>query len=300
MSLLVRTVSCATLVAATLGVSSAANAAFNIVSGGSKLWYSDVPTMTQKTGGFQLSPTGSQFGNNWMTKNHWYVRAGSVNGVRIFSDLDTPVESISGNTATDTWTNAGPGTSGGGSRFNAVLTTTLNEVVAGSSLTVSQKLVFSNPSNAPGAVTFNIFNITSGRINATTNATVGLVNAGDPTNYRYVASGGNPSSSTTPYIDVRSPSAAKYQLGADSTMQALLGTGSVPSAGPITNLNNTGSPSTGATESGVLQWTVTLFPGDSTTIFLGLGINTPAPVPAPGSAVVLGAFGLLAQRRRRA
>ena len=266
--------------ASILAASVAALGAFNISSGASsKLWYSDVPTISQKSGGFQLSPTASQFGNNWMAKNHWYIRAGSVSGTRIFSDLDSPVESTSGNTATDTWTNAGPGTNGGGQRFTAVLTTTLNEVVAGASLTVTQKLVLTNPANAPGPVTYNLFNITSARINATSGATGGLVNAGDPTHYRYVATGGDPTTTTLPYIDVLSQTASKYQLGADSTMQALLGTGSIPSAGPITDLNNTGSPSNNPFESGILQWTITLNPGESTTINLGIGVNTLAPAP---------------------
>ena len=76
-------------------------------------------------------------------------------------------------------------------------------------------------------------------------------------------------------VEVHSRDVAEHEQG---DHRGVSGSAS-DSAGPITDLNNTGSPSNNPFESGILQWTITLNPGESTTINLGIGVNTLAPAP---------------------
>lgn len=255
-----------------------ASAAGTITSGTAS--YNSVGTWSSTTSGNGTFITGTGISDQ-LFKNTWYYRTPSNNQNRFFSSLDTPTEVWSGNTATITYTNAGPGAAGV-ERFNAVFTLTITQTGAGAAR-VDTKLVFTNTNST--AKTYQVFNLVDMDLNATaTNDTISML-AGSG---NQIAKSTDASASNIGYH--AGYGATRYYAGLATGAQSAIGSGS-------SNLGNVAGPSTGDVGS-AFQWELALGAGQSATIYASFAINT-NPVPTPGAAALLGLAGVVAGRRRR-
>jgi hypothetical protein len=246
-----------------------------ITNGNASLNLIDTLFSSNLGNGTLLTDTGA---SDQLYQYCWYYRTPNNNQNRYFGYYDTPTTSYVGNTLTATWTNAGPGSSGV-ERFNANMVLKLYDGALANQVQVTCDMTITNP-NA-GTVTYQFFNITDLDLNSTaTNDIVQITNT-NAVRGTYTESG------SANYAETLGIGAAMYQAGSASTIRGYFNGGAL-------NLNNSVGPYTG---DGAIahQWTVTLAPGQSTTLRSGFSINA-AAIPEPAS---LAMFALLALLRRR-
>lgn len=211
---------------------------------------------------------------------NWYYRTQFNNTNRLFSSLDTPSEVYSGDTATITYTNAGPGPAGQ-ERFNAAFSIKLIDGANPGEAVVLTQLDFTNAATSPR--TFQLFNLVDLDIaGSAANDTVQITDSGE-VRARFTESvSGN-------YGEALGVGATAYQVGAGSTLRSLLGSGAA-------NLNNSVGPFSGD-GAAAFQWTLTLDPGQTVSITSSFSLNTPA-IPEPATFGLLGLAALSLLRRR--
>lgn len=265
--------------AAALLLATGANAAINISNNGST--YSTFAAWSSAASGDGTFTTSGGPGDQ-LFKNSWYVRTQFNNTNRLFSSLDTPAESSVGNTATITYpNNSGPG-SNGTERWNAQFRVTI-EGLGTNSARVNTVLTFSAAANNSGTRTYQLFNLVDFDLNATAVNDAVAYNSGLSA-FRYTeAANGN-------YAEHAGYGATQVQTSSGSSLRTLLNSGSG-------NLNGTQNAAA-ADNASAFQWTLTLAPGETRTIYASFAINA-ATVPAPGALALIGLGGLVAGRRRR-
>jgi hypothetical protein len=264
------------MASAIAGLASVASAA-TITSGTASYQFIDPWSSSTSGNGAFITGTGV---TDQLFKNTWYYRTPNNNQNRFFSSLDTPTQSVSGDTALITYTNAGPGVAGF-ERFNAQFRVKITQTGAAAAR-VDTKLTFSNASTATR--TFQIFNLVD--LDLQTAAGDGI--AMEPGSSNQIAKYTD-SSGTVGYHAGYASNA--YNIGPASSVQSQIGTGSG-------NLSSTTLAGASTDKGSAFQWTVTLAAGQSIDIYSSFSINT-LPVPTPGSLALLGMGGLVAARRRR-
>jgi hypothetical protein len=213
----------------------------------------------------------------------WYYRTANNNQNSYFSKIDTPSEVYAGNHATISYRNAGPGVAGF-ERFDADISVTLADGDAPGRAGVVSSLVFKNVSNQ--ANTFQLFSLVDMDIGGVNNAANNIVELVDPAAIRARISDKNSDN----YGEVYGSSPSRFEIGSGSTLRSKLTGGSF-------DLDNDPTIDSGDVAVGY-QWSVTLAPGESVTLWTGFAFNQTA-VPAPGSVVLAGIVGLTGSRRRR-
>lgn len=220
--------------------------------------------------------TGSGISDQ-LFKNTWYYRTQGNNQNRVFSSIDSPTVSTSGDTATISYSNAGPGVAGL-ERFNAVFTVKIVQVASGQAR-VDTRLRFTASAANTSTRTYQIFNLVDLDLIGGSNA-IAIQPGNELARY-----------STSSNVGWHAGyGATRWTTGSGSNVQSAIGSGS-------NNLSSSALATT-ADVASAFQWTLTLAPGQSADIYASFAINTNA-VPAPGSLVLAGLGGLLAARRRR-
>ncbi len=213
---------------------------------------------------------------------NWSYRplsAGST-GIRGFSFLESPVVAASGNTATFTWSNNGPGPVGQ-SRFSAVLTLVLTDGAVPGYATVNATMAFTAATSNTGPTSWSLFNGLDFDVQGLSTDTV-VVNDTSAVEFTQT------DVPTGIFAKAQGFGANRYQVGGSSTIRNLL------TGGGLTNLNNTASAASGD-NAGAFQWDFSLQPGETKTIQSAFLV-----APAPGAVTLMGVAGLVAARRRRA
>jgi hypothetical protein len=248
-----------------------------VTGGNASLTLVGTPALdAQSFGNFVTDPGGP----DWLFRLSWSYRTPLNNTNRVFSSLDAPAESYTGDTATLTYTNAGP-SAAGQERFNAVLTM---QVIDGATPGVAGALqtlrLTASPANA-GPVTYQIFNMIDADANGVPQPNVASVDASglavitDPASAQFMTFFGQ--------------GAARVEVAPGGGLFAKV-------SGGAADLSNAVGPVTGDVGA-AFQWTVTLAPGATATIVSGFGVNVVVPAPAPAGALL--ALATLAARRRR-
>lgn len=212
-----------------------------------------------------------------MYKYTWYYRTPNNNQNRYFSYFDSPSTTETGNTATATYTNAGPGPSGV-ERFNADFNFDLADGAPGAA-GMDTTVVITNPNSAP--VTYNFFVLIDMDLRGTVTDDTASQLSPEP-RFRFDDGG------TGTYGEAVGLGATRYEVGSGSTLRNKLNGGSA-------DLSNTMAAGPGDLAA-AFQWTVTLAPQESTTLVAGFAINQ-AAIPEPATLLLLG-LGVLALRRR--
>jgi hypothetical protein len=265
---------------ALVAASSSAFGAFTLTSGNATFSASGTPNFgdsTVTTADFR--PEGGSTTDHIFYYN-WSYRAPGA-GNRGFSFLDTPVVSVTGDTATFTYTNAGPNPVGF-NRFNAVLTLKLTDLATTGHAQLDATLVFTAATTNTGATTWAVFNGQDFDVSGTTASDAILVNDVNAVEYTQT------DTVTGFFAKAQGFGASRYQVGTSSGIRGLL------TGGSLANLNNTNTVATGD-NAGAFQWDFSLQPGESKTIASSFIV-----APAPGAAGMLGLAGVAALRRRRA
>lgn len=269
-------VSRALMASAIAGLATVASAA-TITSGTASYTYNEPWSSSTFGNGAFIPGTGV---SDQLFKNTWYYRTPNNNQNRLFSSLDTPTQSVSGDTALITYTNAGPGAAGF-ERFNAQFRVKITQTGAAAAR-VDTKLTFSNASTATR--TFNVFNLVDLDVGTTLADTIGM----EPGSSNQIAKYTDTTSNVGYHAGYASTA---YNIGPASAVQSQIGSGSA-------NLSSTTLAGTGTDKGSAFQWTFTLAAGQSLDIYSSFSINT-LPVPTPGSLALLSMGGLVAARRRR-
>lgn len=196
----------------------------------------------------------------------WYYRTPGNNQNRFFSSLDTPVVSFAGDTATITYTNAGP-LSVGFERFNATFTIKFTDAAAPNTVDVKTTLVFTAAPTNTGNVTYQLFNLVDLDISGTVADDSASVTDNTAVRMRQTES------STANFGELLAVGATRYEVNTGSALRTKLNSGA-------NNLSNQLSVSN-ADSAMAAQWTLTLAPGESRTISADFSINKPASVAPP-------------------
>lgn len=255
-----------------------------ITSGNASLQYVDSPIWSAALGNGTLKTDTTA--TDQLYKDTWYYRTPANNTNRVFSSLDTPTETYTGDTATVKYTNAGPGSSGF-ERFDANFTVKLFDGGSPNQVLVWEVLKFKARAENSGPVTYQLFHLVdldlgslSGddSISTLNNTGIRVEQTDTPTGNK---------------AQIEGIGATRYEINSGSNIRAKLN-------GTANNLA-TASGTTASTFSGdacaAFQWTVTLSPGQEVTIESAYTIGL--PVPAPASFALTGLAGLVALRRRR-
>lgn len=260
--------------------SSTAFGAFTLTSGNATFTSSVTPNFGDsnlQTADFR--PEGGTTTDHIFYYNWSYRAPGSGN--RGFSFLDTPVVSVTGDTATFTYTNAGPNPVGQ-NRFNAVLTLRLTDLATTGHAQLDATLVFTAATTNTAATTWAIFNGQDFDVSGTAGSDSVTVNDTSAVEYTQT------DTVTGFFAKAQGFGASRYQVGTSSGIRNLL------TGGGLSNLNNTNTVATGD-NAGAFQWDFSLQPGESKTIASSFIV-----APAPGAVTLMGVAGLVAARRRRA
>lgn len=235
------------------------------------------------------------FTSNPMSRLLFYYRTEGDNTNRLFSSLDTPVVVFSGNTATVTYTNAGPGVATT-ARFNAVFTFTLNSTGPGNAFLTTAFTITASSANTQ-ARTFQFFQLLDLEVGGTPaddNFSVSSSTAGS-TIVRAADGSSN-------FIEVTGNGISRYEINTRSNLYNLRigGSGAGAGANNFAQLAATVQPAANGDQALGLQWGATLNPGQSISWSSTVGFNTTVPEPSSVALVTLGlAAGSLALRRRR-
>ncbi len=199
----------------------------------------------------------------------WYYRTQGNTTNRVFSSLDTPVQTYVGDTATATYTNAGPGLAGAtfSDRFNAVITTRLVDGAAPGQVRVEATCEFTSSPGNLATRTWQVFSLVDldlpgGTPNASADDSIAI-----DTNAFQVTQTEASSANFAYILPLTTPT--RFQIGSGSSLRSLL----TSIAG---NLNNATSPISGQDVAAAFQWEVTLAPGESRTLQLNFAVNTDA------------------------
>ncbi len=201
-------------------------------------------------------------------KYTWYYRTEGNNTNRLMSSLDTPVETYSGDTATITYTNAGPGVAGA-ERFDARIEIRIEDGAVPGQARVVGTCRFK--SRATVARHYEVFNL------------IDLDLAGGGTNYAaddgvqfdssiFDAFQGEISGANTG--DIQALNASRWQVGSSTALRTVLNSGSA-------NLNNAVGPIVGQDVGVAFQWSLFLQPNEEATLTAAFAINAPAFPPPP-------------------
>ncbi len=252
-------------------------AAGTITDGDGSVQFIGTPIWSSATGGdINHFPNGGTTEDR-LFKYSWYYRQQFNNINRIFSSLDTPVESYVGNTMTASYTNAGPGPAGQG-RFNAFFNVQYLDGPGTNVGRIEATLTFTAATSNTGPVTWEIFNLADWDFLNTE-----ALSLPGPAEVRI-----RQQASDT-YAEHLGLGATRYEAGTSSALRTKVSSGSA-------NLANTIAAGDGDWAS-ALQWTVTLNPGQSITIKSGISRGI-AATPEPASLALLALAGLLGFRRR--
>ncbi len=211
------------------------------------------------------APGTASTGIDQLYKNCWYYRPSSSNQARRFGNLGDPVSTYNGNVSTAQWSSTGPSGAFFAAKFTTVLTgfgPASNQALLQTTLTITNLQSTS--------VTHNIYYALDADVGGGDSAgddTVALTDPSDKNKYRISDNSG--------YFEVLTSGVNRYALGLSAdTWKKLNSVGFV-------DYTNVGSGTSGDV-SGVQQWTFTLAPGQSKTIRVGIGLNTPAIMPCDG------------------
>lgn len=222
-------------------------------------------------------------GQDQLFQNMWYYRQEGA-GMRKLSALQSPAESYVGNTATLNWSANGP--FGAFFGANMVMTLTDGDGAGTAAAQLLTRLTVTSQNSVP--VTFHFYNLVDMDLASTISDNASLFNA-DPTHARYT----DPAVGAA-FGDHRGFGASRWQISSGSTLR---GAGQLGGSA-IYNLANSGSIAN-ADAASAFQWTFTLQPGESFTMYAAFSVGMNA-IPAPGAVALLGLGGLVASRRRRA
>lgn len=254
------------LAAATLSACCAsAHGAFTITNGNatfSTVLTPFLPDSALSTCDFR--PDGGATTDHMFAYN-WSYRA-PIQGNRGFSFVDTPVQTIAGDTVILTYTNAGPGVVGQ-NRFNATLTIRITDGPVPGAARVLSTLTFTAAATNTGPVTFDIFHVDDFDVGGT--ATGDTYTIANPAGVSGTAIDGT---NTMRFVGLNAP---RFEVGSGTTLRnKIIG-------GLNQNLSNAAGPFTGDGAVGY-QWTFTnLAPGQSVSVATAFGLNVPAlPCPA--------------------
>jgi hypothetical protein len=246
---------CLSFTAAHAGTITSGNASFNMLA----------PAFGTNNGDSAfITDTG---GTDQCFKYTWYYRTPNNNTNRFMSSLDTPVESYAGDTATFTFTNAGPGVAGA-ERFDATIQTKLSDAATANKSRVVGTCQFKNHANT--TITYQVFvlvdlDLAGGGANPGTDDSITLDTV--------TSNALQTESSSANFANIQAVAPTRWQVGTGSALRTLLGSG----AGNLTNavgpVNGDGAVA--------FQWTLTLAPGEQTTLTVGFAINDAALCVAP-------------------
>ncbi len=236
------------------------------------------------------------FSNNPLTRLLFYYRTEGDNTNRLFSFVDTPVVNFAGNTATVTYTNAGPGVSGQ-ARFNAVFTFTLNSTGPGNGFLTTAFTITAAAANSQ-VRTFNIFQVLDLDVSGTA--------ADDNFNINSSTAGSTvlrATDGTSNFIEVTGNGISRYEINTRSNLYNLRigGSGAGSGSANFSQLAGTTQPAQNGDQALGLQWTAALNPGQSISWSSTVGFNTTVPEPSTVGLTMLGlcAASLLGRNRRR-
>lgn len=255
--------------AAFLAITTPVLAGGTITNGNASLQFVGIPVFSSGLGDTNLlTDTGAP---DQLYKYTWYYRT-QIGTNRLFSALDTPSESYSGNTATITYTNAGDGPSGQ-NRFNAILTVVLTDGAVANQVVVQSTLQFQAHPNNTTTQTFQLFNLVDldlkgGGVNPGTDDSISITN---PSAVK--ARQTEPSSSD--FAEILGVAASRYEVNTGTTLRGKLNSGGA-------DLGNLVGPSSGDVAA-AHQWTLALQPGETRTLQSIFTIDRPATTCAlPG------------------
>lgn len=271
------------IAAAVVALPSLALAGGTITSGTASLQFVGSPAFSSGFGDANLTFSGSPAIPDQQQRLTWYYRSPASNTNSLFSNLDTPSESYVGNTATISYTNAGPGASGV-ARFNAQFVFTLQSTAAGMAQ-VNTSLTFTSLASNTTTQTFNLFNVLGFDLGAN-----GTADTYHVTDNNAIAGTITDTGASGYFVNFQENGASRYEFNASgSALNTKLTSGSqnlATAAGAnATDVSN-------AAGAAGFQWTVTLAPGQSTTITTSYALNQAIAVPEP-STWALFAVGLL-------
>lgn len=270
----------------TLAVAPVAFAGGTITSGNATYTLVGVPAFSTALGDGTLTTDAGA--PDQLYKATWYYRANAALSEQLMSNLTTPVESYSGNTATITWPVTG--TPSNPFAFNAVLTITLTDGAQPGAATLTSRMVITNVGNA--ALDLKLFHLVDMDLSGTAvDDTLSVATGSGGATIEYT----EPSSANLIQV-VRTQGAATWQVGAGSVLRnALVDAG-------LTNYTNSGAPFTGDGAS-ANEFATTLQPGQQSTAEVEIRINPTIAPPCAGDlngdgrtdaadlSVILGDFG---------
>ncbi len=189
-------------------------------------------------------------------KYTWYYRTPNNNTNRLFSSLDTPASSFVGNTATLTYTNAGPGLAGV-ERFDAVITIRLTDGPAPNQVRLNHEVRFKNIN--PVTVTYQLFNIIDMDLSGTVLDDATQMTSIPNRTARFTEG------LSANYIEAQGENATAYEVNSGTNLRAHLNGGAF-------NLTNLNGPYTGD-GAVAFQWSLTLAPGQEVVLKGGFAVN---------------------------
>jgi hypothetical protein len=225
-----------------------------------------------------------------LAKLTWYYRTPGNNINRPFGDLDNPVIATSGNRTTFTYTNAGPGVSGQ-ERFNAVFTITLQDQPTAGKVVLDQRLRFTASPTNTAPRTYQVFFLLdpdlAGTVgaNSSTNDTVAATNS----SFVRVGFSETPAQDTA---DLFAVDATRFQIDTGTNLRARLNGGSAD----LLSANGATVAPVNGDVGAAFQWTLTLAPGESRTLWVKYGYNVaacPADFNNVGGVELLDIFAFL-------
>lgn len=253
----------------------------NLTEGDATMAMIGTPIWSSPTGGdSNLFPNGGTSGDQ-LFKYAWYYRQQANNQNRIMSSLDTPTEVYSGNTATITYTNAGPGPVGQG-RFNATFELTLIDGAGLDQARLESRLTFTAATSNTQPLVCQVFNLVD--FDLTPSALDDSAVVTDTSEVRSRLT--DPTGTFAEHLGV---GALRYEVGSSSSLRTKVSSGS-------NDLSNIAAFGPGDAAS-AMQWQLILQPGESAVIYSGISLNV-AATPEPASLALLALAGLLGFRRR--
>ncbi|MFM9957988.1 MAG: hypothetical protein ACKVZJ_07915 [Phycisphaerales bacterium] len=250
--------------AALLLAASSASGVFQIFDGNAEMrsaltpFLPDSPLCTADFRCDGLASPDHMFGYNWS-----YRAPGGGN--RGFSWLDTPVQTMVGDTLTLVYTNAGPNPVGF-NRFNARLTVQIFDAFQPNTARCESTLDFQAAATNAGPTVWNIFHLADMDLNGTAGNDVYQMTPA--TNAEGVIGEGG----STDRINFLARNPARFQVGPGAVLRnGVIG-------GGLFDLNGTANfAGDGAY---AFQWLVTLLPGQTIQFKSAFGVNMPAVPPA--------------------
>lgn len=196
----------------------------------------------------------------------WYYRTQQDNMNRLFSDLDRPIESVSGNTLTLTYTNAGPSPAGI-ERFNATFTITLLDGTAPGSVRVSTRLSVTSLASTTRLLTIMHIcdlDLSGGEPNWAPDDSAQVTAAGS---VRQVES------SSSNFAEIVGVGASRTKIDSGFNLRtAINGTRNGLISSPISSVFS-------GDAAAAFQWNLTIAPGETKVIDSSFAINLPAIAP---------------------